>query len=67
MEEFLGKRPANLPAADKALVDFIKSAGPEHNAALIKLLYRKLLRQCLIISGGDPDHLVLCKMEPILS
>lgn len=62
----LGYRPANLIEADRALVDFIKSAGPEHDKALIPMLYRKMLRQCLIIAGGDPDHLVLCKMEPIL-
>lgn len=67
VEAFLGERPTDLPAADRALVDFIKSAGPEHDHALIKLLYRKMMRQCLIIAGGDPDHLVLCKMEPILS
>ena len=66
-EELLGTRPADLPAADLALIEYIKGAGPEDDKTLIKLLYRRMLRQCLIIAGGDADHLVLCPMEPILS
>jgi aminoglycoside phosphotransferase (APT) family kinase protein len=62
----LGYRPDNLVEADRALVDFIKAAGPEHDNALIVLLYRKMMRQCLIIAGGNKEHLVLCPMEPIL-
>lgn len=63
----LGHRPSNLLDADRELVAFIKQAGPEQDAPLIKMLHRKMLRQGLIIAGpGNPDHLVLVKMEPIL-
>jgi len=49
-------------------VAFIRSAGPEHDAALTRLMHRRLLRQCLIIAGPDAaaDHLALMKVEPLL-
>lgn len=64
----LGERPADLLDADRKLVAFIRSAGPEHDAALTRLMHRRLLRQCLIIAGPDApeDHLALMKVEPLL-
>ena len=64
--EVLGQRPANLVEADATLAVFVKAAGPEQDAVLIRLFYRRLLRQCLIIAGDNPNHLSLCPMEPIL-
>jgi aminoglycoside phosphotransferase (APT) family kinase protein len=69
LEPLLGYRPANLVEADNALLRFIETAGPEHDAALTRFFYRRTLRQCLVIAGdgAKADHLVLAKMEPILS
>ena len=68
LEALLGTRPADLVEADRQLVAFIRSAGPERDAELIRLLHRRLLRQCLIIAGPDApaDHLALMKVEPLL-
>ena len=68
LQGLLGTRPADLVDADRQLVAFIRTAGPEHDAALTRLMHRRLLRQCLIIAGpGAPaDHLALMKVEPLL-
>jgi hypothetical protein len=54
--------------ADKALAAFVRQAGPEFDTQLLRLFYRRLLRQCHVITGPNPppDHLVLMKVEPIL-
>jgi aminoglycoside phosphotransferase (APT) family kinase protein len=64
----LGKRPANLIEADKVLKAFVEKAGPDQDAALIKLFYRRLLRMCLSFAGpGAPKtHLMFMKVEPII-
>jgi hypothetical protein len=63
----LGKRPGDPLECDRMLVDFVRQAGPESDAALIRLFHRRLMRQCKIIAGpGGEDHLVLVKLEPIL-
>ncbi len=64
----LGTRPADMIAADRMLDAFVRNAGPEQDAALIRLFHRRLLRQCLIIAGPDAaaDHLALMKVEPLL-
>lgn len=68
LEAVLGVRPADLVEADRLLVAFIRTAGPERDADLIRLMHRRLLRQCLIIAGPDApaDHLALMKVEPLL-
>ena len=65
----LGETPADLAAADTMLADFVEQAGPEHDAALTRLFYRRTLRQCLAFAGeGAPeDHLLLMKVDPILN
>lgn len=67
VETLLGQRPANRVDADVALRDFIAKAGPEHDEALIKLFYRRMLRWCHSIVGPDApaNHLVLLEMEPL--
>lgn len=69
LEPLLGHRPADMIEADKSLLRFIESAGPEHDAALTRFFHRRTLRHCLVIAGPDAgeDHLVLAKMEPILN
>ncbi len=64
-----GTRPANLTEANAHLTQFIETAGPDHDAALVRLFHRRFLRQCLIIAGPDaaPDHIALAVMEPILN
>lgn len=65
--QLLGHRPADLVTADRELVAFIQQAGPQDDERLVRLLYSRMLRQCLIIAGpGNKDHLSLVKMEPIL-
>jgi len=46
VEALLGLRPANRVKADLALRDFIARAGAEHDEALVKLFYRRMLRWC---------------------
>jgi hypothetical protein len=46
VEAFLGREFASLDAADAALEEFILSAGPEQDARLLPLLYRRDQRQC---------------------
>lgn len=65
-EALLGARPKDMVDADRQLAAFVATAGPEHDEALTRLLYRRFLRQCLIISNGDVDHLAMAKVEPIL-
>jgi hypothetical protein len=62
----LGTRAGDMAEADRQLADFVAKAAPEHDAALIRLLHRRFLRQCLIISNGDPEHLAMAKVEPLL-
>src|SRR3546814_16569665 len=65
--EVLGHRPQDLKVADRELVDFVRSAAPEHDKALVRLFYRRLLRHCLILAGPDAatNHLALAKVAPI--
>ena len=65
-EALLGYRPVDLNAADRDLVAYIKAAGSEEDVALVRFLYRRMLRKCLVIAGGNKDHLVMVEMEPIL-
>ncbi len=69
IQNLLGHRPANQAEADTELKKFIHQAGYEHDAALVRLLHRKLLRFCLIIAGPNPpeNHIMLMKMEHILN
>jgi hypothetical protein len=62
------KQPSTLVEADAVLTTYIKSVGPEQDAALVRLFHRRFLRQCLIIAGPNPspDHIALSPMEPIL-
>lgn len=49
MQGILGFRPADGPSGDAALEAFIADAGPEHDAVLIKLLHRRVMRQMLLL------------------
>jgi hypothetical protein len=47
--EILGHRPLNRRAADAALEQFVLAAGPEHDAALVRLFYRRLAREATLL------------------
>jgi hypothetical protein len=68
-EALLGHRPRNLLEADRELVSYVRGAGPQQDAALVRLFYRRTLRQCLIIAGpgATPDHIALVKLEPLFA
>ncbi|MFA5548525.1 MAG: hypothetical protein WDA10_08305 [Porticoccaceae bacterium] len=69
MAAVLGHRPADIKQGDIALRDYVRTAPPAQDAALVKLFHRRLLRQCLVFAGpGAPaDHLFFRKVEPILN
>jgi hypothetical protein len=54
--DLLGYRP-DLRQLDAALVDFIGSAGPEHDGQLVRLLDRRVQRQHLAL--GPPGSMLL--------
>lgn len=60
IERLLGSRPADRTAGDEALEEFIRTAEPHHDPALIALLHRRVMRQLLLIepllTGGGIGH-----------
>ena len=66
--ELTGQECSGVADADLSLQGFIAKAGPQDDAALVRILHRKLLRDCLIIAGPDApaDHVALAEVEPIL-
>ncbi|OBI03623.1 aminoglycoside phosphotransferase [Mycolicibacter nonchromogenicus] len=60
IQELLGSRPADREAGDQTLEDFVHTAGPEHDSALIALLHRRVMRQLLLmeplLTGGRIGH-----------
>jgi hypothetical protein len=63
-----GRDVAGVAQGDEALLEFLQSAGPDKDADIVRLLHRKLLRDCLIIAGENPvpDHIALAPIEPVL-
>jgi hypothetical protein len=47
--ELLGERPADWQAGDAALEVFVLAAGPEHDAALVRLFHRREMRQMRLL------------------
>jgi len=47
--DLIGVRPAIRAAGDQALEEFIHTASPEHDEALITLLHRRVMRQLLMM------------------
>lgn len=45
----LGQRPADWQAGDAALEAFVLAAGPEHDAALVRLFHRRAMRQMRLL------------------
>ncbi len=66
--ELTGKPCAGPTDADTLLETYIKEAGPDSDAEIVRVLHRKLLRDCLIIAGPDApeDHIALARIEPVL-
>jgi len=66
--QLTGTPGVQIADADAHLQAFIARAGPDSDAALVRLLHRKLLRDCLIIAGPDApaDHIALAQIEPVL-
>lgn len=60
LEPLLGSRPADRATGDEALEQFVRTAGPHHDSALIALLHRRVMRQLLLIepllTGGRIGH-----------
>lgn len=67
--EVLGFRPNDCEESDRAMTAFVKRATADKDAELIRLFYRRFLRQCLIMAGPNAakDHIILARMEPILN
>lgn len=65
----LGARPDNSDAAEREMLAFVRAAGPDQDAALIRFFHRKILRLCLAVAGqGAPaDHILFIKIDPILN
>lgn len=63
-----GKAIRDAGEADAELGNFIENAGPDRDEAIVRLLHRKLLRDCLVIAGDDPAtaRIALAPMEPVL-
>lgn len=66
--DLTGELCAGIADADRLLQAYIAQAGPHDDAAVVRLLHRKLLRDCLIIAGREApeDHIALAKIEPVL-
>ncbi|MEO8694790.1 MAG: phosphotransferase [Acidimicrobiales bacterium] len=47
--EILGHRPATWQQAEVELEAFVLAAGPEHDAALVRLFYRRLAREAALL------------------
>ncbi|MDB5738188.1 MAG: aminoglycoside phosphotransferase, partial [Sphingomonas bacterium] len=64
----IGSQPRDIVDGDAQLTRFIERAGPDQDAALTRLLHRRMLRHCLVIAGpgANADHIALAKIEPIL-
>ncbi len=64
----LGRQPADPIEAERAMLAFVRQAGPEQDKTLIRFYHRKIQRLCLMLAGPDApaDHILLIKMEPIL-
>ena len=67
MAEILGHQPASLEEGDKALSEFIQSAGAEHDETLVRFFHRRTLRQCHICVGPDApeDHIIFARLESV--
>lgn len=63
-----GADDCGVADADAALLAFVQAAGVDRDGEIVRLLHRKLLRECLIIAGPNPpnDHIALAAMEPVL-
>ena len=62
--EILGYRPATWQQAEAALERFVLSAGPEHDAALVRLFYRRLAREAALLHPAL-GYLTGSRMKPI--
>lgn len=60
IEHLLGTRPVDRAAGGRALEEFVCTAEPHHDAALIALLHRRVMRQLMLIepllTGGRIGH-----------
>ncbi|OBG97375.1 aminoglycoside phosphotransferase [Mycobacterium sp. E136] len=58
--DLLGSRPADRAEGDKVLEEFVRSAEPHHDSALIALVHRRVMRQLLLmeplLTGGRIGH-----------
>lgn len=63
--QLLGHRPETPQAADAALEDFVFSAGPEADEALLRLLHRETCRQAYLLAVPG-SHYVKGLTEPLL-
>ena len=66
--ELTGQACSGVADGDQSLQGFIASARPQEDAALVRILHRKLFRDCLIVAGPNApaDHIALSRIEPVL-
>jgi ketosteroid isomerase-like protein len=62
--EILGHRPATWQQAEAELEQFVLAAGPEHDAALVRLFYRRLAREAALLHPAL-GYLTGSRMKPI--
>jgi hypothetical protein len=62
--EILGHRPANWQQAEAELERFVLAAGPEHDAALVRLFHRRLAREAVLLHPAL-GYLTGSRMKPI--
>jgi hypothetical protein len=62
--EILGHRPATWQQAEAELEQFVLTAGPEHDPALVRLFYRRLAREAALLHPAL-GYLTGSRIQPI--
>ncbi len=63
--DILGTRPSKIAEAEARLEQFVQNAGPESDAALLRLFHRQSLRQCFLADIPQNKRLQRFLREPI--
>jgi hypothetical protein len=69
IEELTGERPKTMTAGEHVLKRYIRESGASHDASLIKLFHRKMLRLSMVVAGSNPsdENPLFFRLEPILN
>ncbi len=68
IEEVTGKSFDDLSAADAGILEVIGAQDPARDAALVRIMHRRILRLSMIIAGTDPsdENPLFYRLDPIL-